>query len=140
MSIEENKAVALRYFEEAWGKGNFAAEAELLAPDFVDRNPTPGFTPDREGIHQFLVHFRNAFPDLQFTLEDLIAEGDRVVDRWTMHATHLGEFLGTPPTGKKVVFTGIDILHIEHGKIKESWHQEDQLGAMQQIGAIPSPE
>lgn len=137
MSIEENKAVALRYFTEAWGKGDIVVEDAVISPDFVDHNPTPGFPPNKEGTHQFLLHFRQAFPDLQFTLEDLVAEGDRVVDRWTMYGTHLGEFLGTPPSGKKVVFTGIDILRIVGGQIVESWHIEDQLGAFQQIGMIP---
>ena len=138
MSAEENKALAVRYFEEVWGQGNFAVEDELLASTFIDHNPTPGFTADKAGIHQFLIHFRSAFPDARYTLEELLAEGEKVVDRWTMQATHVAEFLGIPPTGKQIKITGIDILRIVDGKIVESWHQEDQLDALQQLGAIPA--
>jgi steroid delta-isomerase-like uncharacterized protein len=136
VSIEENKAIALRYFLEVWGKGDFAAEEELLAPNYIDHMPAPGITSDREGHHQFLLHFRSAFPDVQYTMDDLIAEGDKVVDRWTVHATHLGEFLGIQPTGKEISFWGIDILRIVDGKIAEIWHLEDQLSAFQQLGVI----
>jgi steroid delta-isomerase-like uncharacterized protein len=139
MSLDENKAIALRYFQEVWGQGNFTLEDQLLAPDYVDHQPAPGFPPNRLGHHQFLVHFRSAFPDVRYTMDDLIAEGDRVMDRWTVHATHLGEFLGVPPTGKAITFWGIDILRIVNGLITEIWHLEDQLSVLEQLGVIAAP-
>jgi len=137
MSLDENKALAIRYFQEVWEQGDFALEDQLLAPDYVDHNAAPGFPPNRTGHHQFLVHFRAAFPDVRYTMDDLIAEGDRVMDRWTVHATHLGEFLGIPPTGKAVTFWGIDILRIVNGRITDIWHLEDQLNVLQQLGIVP---
>src|SRR5690348_3507261 len=103
MSLEEqNKAVAIRYFQEVWGNGDFALEDQLLAPDYVDHQPAPGISNDRAGHHQFLVHFRAAFPDVRYTMDDLIAAGDRVMDRWTVYATHQGDFLGIRATGRSV--------------------------------------
>lgn len=133
------KKIALQFLQAVWVEGKVELVDQLVAPDFVDHNPTPGFAPNREGLREFVRHFRAAFPDLQLTLEDLICEGNRVVDRWSMRATHQGEFLGIPPTGKAVTLGGIDILSIVGGKIVEGWHYEDQLGAMQQLGAITSP-
>jgi steroid delta-isomerase-like uncharacterized protein len=138
MSLEENKIIARRFVEDVWGKGDFAAERELLATNVIDHNPLPGFATGFEGHHQVLAMFQNAF-DGHVTLEDVIAEGDRVVDRWTFHGTHRGELFGIPATGKQVTFTGIDISRIENGQIVEFWHQEDILSLMQQLGAIPTP-
>src|ERR1051326_4388595 len=136
ISIEAtNTTIALRFFE-TWQTGDLELAETLLAPIFCDHNPTPGFVPDRAGTLLFMRHFRQAFPDLTFTLEDILASGDRVVDRWTMQATHLGPFLGTHPSHKRVTFTGIDILRIVDGQIVESWHQENQLEGLQQIGAV----
>ncbi len=137
MSTEANKTIVRRYIEDVWGKGDFEAEKEVIASNVVDHNLLPGFPSGLEGHHQFLVMLRNAFPDLQATLEDLIAEGDKVVDRWTNRATHQGELFGIPATGKQVTITGIDIIRIENGKIVEIWHQEDSLGMLQQLGVIP---
>lgn len=137
MTTEANKRIALLFFQAVWIEGDLAQVDALLAPEFVDHNPTPGFPPDREGTRAFVQHFRNAFPDLQLTLEALIAEGELVVDRWSMRATHRGEFIGIPPTGRSVSLHGIDILRVVDGKIVEGWHEEDQLGAMHQLGVIP---
>lgn len=136
MSLDENKAIALRFFN-TWQTGDMEEAASLLSPAFVDHNPTPGFVPDKSGTLAFMHHFRDAFPDLSFTLEDLFAAEDRVVDRWTMQATHLGEFLGIPPTGKQINLHGIDILRVVEGQIVESWHQENQMEAFQQMNALP---
>jgi predicted ester cyclase len=138
MSLEENKIIVRRYVEDVWGKGDFAAEQELIATNFVDHNPPPGFAPDREDHHQVLVMFRSAFDGHQ-TLEDMIAEGDKVADRWTFRGTHRGEFFGIPPTGKQVTMTGMDISRIENGQIVDVWHQEDILGLMLQLGVVPAP-
>lgn len=139
MSTEENKTLIRRYIEEVWGKGDFAAERELVAADIVDHNPIPGFPPGLEGHHQTIAMLRNAFPDGTNTLEDVIVEGDMIADRHTFRGTHKGEFFGIPPTGKQVTFTGIEITRIANGKIVETWHQEDLVGVMQQLGVIPTP-
>jgi predicted ester cyclase len=138
MSLEENKIIARRFVEDVWGKGDFEAERELISTNVIDHNPVPGFATGFEGHHQVLAMFQNAF-DGQVTLENVIAEGDMVVDRWIFHGTHRGELFGIPPTGKQVTFTGIDISRIENGQIVEFWHQEDIMGLMQQLGAIPAP-
>jgi predicted ester cyclase len=138
MSLEENKTIGRRFVEDVWGKGDFAAEQELVAKNLIDHNAPPGAAPGREGHHQNLAMFRGAFEG-QMVLEDLIAEGDKVVDRWTFRGTHRGPFFGIPPTGKQVTFRGMDISRIENGQIVEYWHQEDIMGLMQQLGVIPTP-
>jgi len=137
MSVEENKAAMLRYYQEVWARGDLAAGDELVALDFVDHMPKPGQAPGREGHHQGVRLIRAAFPDARFTIDDIIAEGDKVVGRWTMDATHRGEIMGIPATGRPVRVTGIDIARFEGGRLAELWHQEDILGLMQQLGAIP---
>lgn len=126
MSVEENKAVVRREQEELWNHLN-AAE-ELFVAD------------QAEAAKQEAADFRRGFPDVVSTIEDLIAEGDKAVARWRSRATHQGEYMGIPPTGKEVQFTGISVYRIEGGKkIAESWNVEDKLGLMRQIGAIPEP-
>ncbi len=139
MSEAENKTIARRFNEEVWGRGDEAALEELLAPDFVDHGALPGQTPDREGHRQTLATFRSAFPDLNVTTEDIIAEGDKVVSRWRARGTHQGELIGIAPTGNEVTFTGIDVLRIAEGKVVERWAEGNDLEVMQQIGAIPEP-
>jgi steroid delta-isomerase-like uncharacterized protein len=139
MSTEENKALVRRIYEE-WNKGKEAAMAaieELYAPDYVFH--VTGVFPDldRVGYKQMTPAFFTAFPDIHYTLEDLIAEGDKVVSRWTFRGTHQGEFMGMPPTGKQVSVTGIEIDRIEDDKFVESWANSDHLGLMQQLGVIP---
>ena len=91
-------------------------------------------------MKQYVGVFHSAFPDFRVTLEDQIAEGKKVVNRWTVRGTHRGEFQGVAPTGKEVRFTGIHISTInEEGKLQESWENYDALGLMQQLGAIPAP-
>ena len=126
MSAEENKALVRREQEELWNHtGNLDAAEELFAPDYV------------EAAKQEAADFRRGFPDVVSTIEDLIAEGNKVVARWRSRATHRGEYMGIPPTGKEVEFTGISVYRMEGGKIAESWVSEDQFGLMRQIGAIP---
>jgi predicted ester cyclase len=129
MSAEENKAVVRREQEELWNHtGNLDAVEEIFVPDYVG------------AAKQEAADFRQGFPDVVSTIEDLIAEGDKVVARWKSKATHQGEYLGIPPTGKEVEFTGISVYRIEGDKIAESWNVDDELGLMRQIGAIPEPE
>jgi steroid delta-isomerase-like uncharacterized protein len=138
MSTEQNKARSRRIFEEVWGKGNIAVIDELTAPNFVDHNAAPGLPPGVEGLKQFVVMYRSAFPDMQISVDDLIAEGDKVVIRWTARGTNAGAFLGMPATGKPVTVTGITIERKVDGMTVEGWNQFDQLGMLQQMGMIPA--
>lgn len=138
MSVEQNKALDRRYVGEVLDKGNLAVIDEIMAPNYVGH--VPGFPPsDREGDKQLIAMFRAAFPDLHFTLEDQIGEGDKVVHRLTGRGTHKGEFQGIPPTGKQVTVTGININRFAEGKVVESWGIIDMLGLLQQLGVIPVP-
>ena len=136
MSIEENKALVRRWFEK-FNPQNPASAFEDCAPDFVFHG-TGGF-PDMDlaRVKQLTTAFLTAFPDAHYTLEDLIAEGDKVAYRYTFRATHQGEFMGIPPTGKRLSWTWIEIDRIKDGKIVECWDNSDDLGLMQQLGAIP---
>lgn len=138
MSVVENKAIARRFLEEVINKGNQAVADELVASNFVDHNPLPGHAPTREGFKQSFVIFRAAFPDLKYTIEDMIAEGDKLVIRWKATGTHKGGLFGIPPTGKKITVTGMDIFRITGGKLVELWLNWDQLGMMQQLGIVHS--
>jgi steroid delta-isomerase-like uncharacterized protein len=133
MSIEENKALARRWNEEIWSKGNLAAVGELLATNFVFNYPAPGLAPDREGYKQTVT--MASFANIQSVIEDMVAEEDRVAVRWTWRGTHKGEYMGVAPTGKQVTITGISILRIVGGKIVEEWGEMDNLGMLQQLGA-----
>ena len=139
MSVEENKAIARRWGEEVWGKGSLAAIDELFATDFVFNYPPPGVAPDREAYKQTVTMYHVALPDIQYTVEDMVAEGDKVAVRWTGRGTQKGEFMGIAPTGKPVTITGISILRIAGGKIVEEWTEEDILGVLQQLGVFPPP-
>jgi steroid delta-isomerase-like uncharacterized protein len=137
---EQNKAMVRRAIDEVWNRGNYAAVDDLVASDIVIHASTPaGEIHGPDGIRQFYSALRKAFPDLHFTIEDQIAEGDRVVTRWVAHGTHTGEFQGIPPTGKRGTFMGIDIDRIVNGKVVECWPTADELGLLQQLGVIPAP-
>ena len=140
MSAEQNKTVARRFLVEVFGGGNLDLADELIAPNHVSSGPgtLPGLPSGPEGQRQLIGFYRSAFPDVQFTVEDQIAEGERVVTRWTAQGTHTGEFAGLPPTGRAATVTGVGIDRIVDGKIVESWGIFDQFGMLQQLGAIPS--
>jgi len=137
---EENKAVARRLVEEVWNKKNLDLIDEIIAADYVDHTLPTGVPPGREGAKAFIGAYLNAFPDLKITVEDMLAEGDKVVTRWSATGTHTGELLGIPATGKQVTVTGLDITRFSGGKSVEYWGQFDQMGMMQQLGVIPTPE
>lgn len=139
MSVEENKAIARRFYEEVWNKHNLAALEEFMATDLIDHDPWLGQAPGREGMKQQLALLLAAFPDLQFTVDLIIAEGDMVASRLTVSATHTGEFIGIPPTGTQGTITGSEIFRIAGGKVVERWGNFDILGMMQQLGVIPPP-
>jgi steroid delta-isomerase-like uncharacterized protein len=139
MSITENKKIIRHLLEEGLAQGKQAVAEELLARDFVDHNPLPGLPPDREGFKQSFAVFRSAFPDFTYTIDDMVAEGDRVMVRFTARGTQRGEMVGIPPTGNQVSVTGIDLFRLAGGKVAEFWLSWDQLGLMQQLGVIPFP-
>ena len=140
MSTEQNKALARRMVEEIFNRGNTSKADEFLAPDFVEREELPpGIPRDREGVKQLTTIFRSAFPDFKVTIDDLVAEGDKVVIRATWSGTQKGEFMGVPPTGKSISIGVIDIIRIAEGKYVEHWGIMDSMAMMQQLGATPAP-
>jgi len=137
---EENKEKARRMVEEAFGQGKVEIVAEILDPDFVchDPNSESGEVRGAETIKQEIEYFRNAVPDLTYTVEDQVSEGDKVVTRYTATGTHEGEFFGVAPTGNRIEMSGIQIDRFdENGKMVEEWPEYDLLGAMKQMGAVP---
>jgi steroid delta-isomerase-like uncharacterized protein len=139
MSTEENKALLRRYTEEVWNNRNTSLVEEFVAQDFVDHHLSPELGGGPAAIKAEMNQITGAFPDFHVTIEDLIAEGDKVVARATNRGTHQGEFQGIPATGKRVCVSAIAIARIADGKLAEWWENADVLGLMQQIGAIPAP-
>lgn len=137
ISIEENKAIARRLIEEIVNKGNYDVIDDLVAANYVDHNAPPGLAPGIEGFKQFHPMLRAGFPDWHDTIEDIIAEDDKVVARVTARGTHKGEFMGIAPTDKQVTMTGILIWRVSGGKIVEEWFEHDMMGMMQQLGVVP---
>ena len=138
MTTQDNKALVRRIFEEIWNQGKLEAVDELFAPEHVGYENQAGPFHGLEGVKQFFSLWLTAFPDAQFHIEDEIAEGDKVVIRWSARATHRGHLQGIAPTSKPITTTGIAILRIANGKVAESWGNSDTLGVMQQIGVISS--
>jgi steroid delta-isomerase-like uncharacterized protein len=139
MSLIDNKNTVRRFLDEMFNKGRYTTADELLSVDFVDHSPLQGLPPNRDGFKQSFVIFRNVFPDMLYAIEDIVAEGDMVVVRWSATGTQKGELMGLPPTGKHIAITGIDIFRLANGKLVEMWLSWDQLGMLQQLGAIPKP-
>lgn len=139
MSAEENKALVRRFYEEVFNQKKTAAIGELFDPTMVDHALPPGLPSGIEGAKQLYSMYLAAFPDLHFTVEDIIAEGDKVVARLTAQGTQQGALMGIPPTGLHVSIRGIDILRIAGGKIVEIWANFDMLAMLQQLGVVPAP-
>jgi steroid delta-isomerase-like uncharacterized protein len=140
---EANKESMRRVLEEAFGQGKMEIIDELLDPDFVchDPNSESGEIRGADTIKGEIEYFRNAVPDLTYTVEDQVVEGDKVVSRYTARGTHQGEFFGVPGSGRHIEMTGITIDRFdESGKLIEEWPEYDLLGAMQQMGAITEPQ
>jgi steroid delta-isomerase-like uncharacterized protein len=136
---ERNKAVVRRFIEEVQNKKNMDVFDELNAEDFVNLSAPPGMPTDREGGKMYLGGFLRAFPDSKVTVDDMIAEGDRVATKKTLTGTHTGEFMGIPASGNRVTLQFVDILRLRDGRIIEHWLSMDQLSFMQQLGVIPTP-
>ena len=142
MSAEENKATARRFMVESFGGGKPELVDELLDADFVRYDPyiEAGEVRGAQTVKDNIVWFRNAFPDLDCTVQEQVAEGEKVVSRWTLRGTHRGEFFGVVGTGNRVEFTGIQIDRFdESGKIVEERAEFDLLGALRQMGAVSEP-
>lgn len=131
---EKNRAIIRRVFEEFLNQGNMSVIDEIDAPDFVWRGPGGQQVNGPEAHKQLAGSFLKSFPDLHFTVEDMIAEGDKVVVRWTMRGTHQGDLMGIAATGKQVTLPGILISRIADGRVVEDWDSFDRLDMMQQLG------
>jgi steroid delta-isomerase-like uncharacterized protein len=138
---EENKQLAQRWFEEVWNQGLENSIDELLAEDGIAFGLAESGTPVHgpEQIKPFVRNLRDAFPDLHITIEDLVAEGDKIAVRFSATGSHKGHGLGFSPTGRPMKATGMTILQIANGKLRRGWNNWDQLGMMQQLGVAPGP-
>lgn len=135
---EANKLLVRRLIEDVFNEGNLGLIDELVASDYVYREPTVGEKRGREGCKQIMTLYRTAFPDATLTIDDQIAERDTVVTRWTARGTHRGEFMGIKPTNKKATIQGVIITRIANGKIAEEFETYDALGLLRQIGVSPA--
>ncbi len=141
MSAENNKAIIQRWIEEAWNKGNVNIADQIFASNYTARDIN---NPERilrgpAGIKLSVMEMRSSFPDIHFTIDHLVAEGDKVVGAFTIQGTHKGSLLDIPATGKRVTFTAVDVWRFEKGKIVERCCANvDRLGLLQQLGVVPS--
>jgi steroid delta-isomerase-like uncharacterized protein len=134
----ENKSLARRAMEELWTKGDLTVIDQLYSDDCVFHDlGSPEDIHGRDGLKQYARMYRTACPDLQCTVEEVMAEGDKVALRWVSRGTHQGDLMGIAPTGKQVTFRGIQMQRISEGKIEEEWAGFNTLGALQEIGAVP---
>lgn len=141
MSIEENKAIVRRFVEEVWGKADMGAVEQLVHPDITVAYPLlPEVVHGREAFKEVLAQVQTALPDVRASIEEMIAEGDKVVVRWAFAGTQRGAFGPIPATGKSVRWTGIGICRLAEGKVIEDRGEEDALGLLQQLGVVPAPE
>jgi steroid delta-isomerase-like uncharacterized protein len=138
-TVDENKEI-VRRLEAIWD-GDLDIVDELVAEDFLNHNPlVPDAPPGPEGFKQNVSALQAAFPNIEFTTEDVIAEGDKVVFRAVGHGTHEGELMGVDPTGREVELAGIVIFRIDGGQVVERWALFDLIGLLRQLGAFPAPE
>jgi ketosteroid isomerase-like protein len=135
---EQNKTNVRRLFEELWSKGNLSVADELIAPTHEHHDPSmPDLGRGPEAEKKRVTLYRNAFPDLRFTIEDVIAEGETVMARYSVRGTHKGDLSGIAPTGKQATVSGMSIVRFAGGKMVEGWANWDALGLMQQLGVVP---
>lgn len=136
MSMEENKAIIRRFSKEVWNKGNMDVFNEFFANNFVYHDPAATKVNSLDDYRQFVSRIRTSWPDMHYTIEDMISEGNKVVAHYTWLATHQKVFRGIQPTGKRVTHPGIAIYHFAGDKVVELWDVWDALGAYQQVGLI----
>ena len=139
MSVD-NKAIARRFVDDFYNAGNLDLLHELCAPNYAVHDPAAPQGTDLETWKEVVRQYRLGLPDIHMVIEDLLAEDDKVAVRWTARATHTGELMGIPPTGKQATIAGMTIHRIADGKIVETWWNWDALGTMQQLGLLPTPE
>jgi steroid delta-isomerase-like uncharacterized protein len=138
MSVEENKAIVRRYIEIGWSKGDMGVVTESVAPDYRRHQPNMMITVETaEALATLIGAYRAGLPDLHIVIEHMVAEGDWVVTRVRCTGTHTGDLAGLPATGRSVDFTASDIFQMAGGRILESWHNVDDYGLLQQLGALP---
>jgi steroid delta-isomerase-like uncharacterized protein len=141
MSVDDNKAIIRAFVETVWNGRQLDRAGELVAADFVDQASMPGQAPGLEGVKRKWAMYLDAIPDFRVTIEDLVAEGEKVAVRRTYEGTHRGgPLLGIPATGKRFQFGGISIFRLANGRIAEHWEQLDRLALMQQLGVVPAPD
>ena len=138
MPTETNKATVRRYYAEVHNQGKRDVLKEIAVEDYVEHNPFPGHGQGLAGLYQRVEMLQTAFT-MNFTIEDIIAEGGKVVVRWTNHNVHHGPFMGISATGKSAIVSGIDIHLLRNGKLAEHWDVVDTLSLLQQLGAFPQP-
>ncbi|HMV46824.1 MAG TPA: ester cyclase [Blastocatellia bacterium] len=135
-TTETNKAIERRFVEEFWNENKLDSVEEFYAADYRRHDPnTPGVASGPEGVRQVAAMLRAAFPDVRLEIEDMLAEGDLVATRWTATSTHLGEYQGIAPTGKRLSVSGISITRFADGKITDEWVSWDAAGLLNAIGA-----
>ena len=135
---EQNKAIVRRLFAELWSNGNLSLADQLFTPNYTHHDSSsPDFGHGPESERKRATLYRNAFPDLHLTIEDIIAEGDTVMTRWTCRGTHKGDLNGIAPTGKQVTISGMTVARLANGKLAEGYVNWDALGLMQQLGVVP---
>ena len=137
---DTNKSIVRRWFDEIYTKKRLELMDELHAAAYTWRGPSGVTVTSRDGMRELLGVYFSAFPDLHFTVEEQMSEGDQVVTRWSARGTHSGEFDGIAPTGSSIVFTGITISRLENGRLVEEWESFDELLLMRQIGAVPTAD
>ena len=136
MSLQENKDIVQRVVDLI-NEGKLDQVKDLYTSDFSNHNSSAPTVQDREALVQQFAAWGAAFPDGHATIEDMVAEGDKVAKRWTYRGTHKGELMGIPATGKEITMTAITIYRLSGGKVAECWWNYDTLGMMQQLGVIP---
>ena len=142
LSPEMNNAIAEKFFDSVWNKGDFSVLDTLISPDAIDHSTVGGVDKKEKGSASFraiVSMFRAAMPDIHLTINDEIYAGDKVVHRWTLVGTDTGGVMGMPPSGKQLTFTGITTARFENGLIVERWANVDELGLLQQLGVAPPP-
>ncbi|AMM34397.1 hypothetical protein SA2016_3740 [Sinomonas atrocyanea] len=139
MSTETSRRLVARFYDEVLNGRHLEVIDEIAAPDYLENDPLPGQGDGREGLHDRVSALVSAL-EPHFTVEDVIAEGDRIVVRWRHRGTHVGTFLGVPATGKAFDIAGIDIYRVAGDRLAEHWHVVDQLAMLAQLGLLPAPE